>query len=115
MSLYRAEKLIDLACSTTHEEEARTAALAACRLIRRHGLRLTGEEPRAATHPSGRRGTATSAAQTRTPPRPARAKPPNGGVWVKTKRSGRCDSCGDAYAAGEDAYEVDGAVWCASH
>ena len=41
MSLFQAEKLIDLACPTTHEEEARTAAVTACRMNRELGFKLT--------------------------------------------------------------------------
>lgn len=48
MSLFQAEKLIDLACSTSHEEEARTAALTACKMIRKLGLKLS---PRRLTAP----------------------------------------------------------------
>jgi len=126
MTLYRVEKLIDLACSTTHEEEARTAALTACRMIRRLGLRLAAPLPDA--------GAARAAARTQTevgrawyessrrpsraatpPPKPPREKPANGGAWHKAASSGRCESCGDSYAFGDDVYEVNGVLWCAGH
>jgi hypothetical protein len=113
MSLYRAEKLIDLACSTTHEEEARTAALTACRLIRRHGLRLSEAAAAGPTAWAGQR-----AEPARPAPRPAarvREKPPNGGAWTRASRSGRCASCGDGYAAGDEVYGVQSDTWCASH
>jgi hypothetical protein len=126
MTLYRVEKLIDLACSTTHEEEARTAALTACRMIRRLGLRVAAplpdvetrgfsREPSPPAHawyePSPRPRPAAS----RPPPRPPREKPPNGGAWHKAAASGRCESCGDNYAYGDDVYEVNGVLWCAGH
>jgi Protein of unknown function (DUF2786) len=120
MSLYRAQKLIDLACSTTHDEEARTAALAACRLIRKHGLRLTAEpahaeprSPRRAREQAARREAAEPTR--RQPAEPAREKPPNGGAWAQADRFARCDSCGSAISAGEDVYVVAGATWCARH
>lgn len=125
MTLYRVEKLIDLACSTTHEEEARTAALTACRMIRRLDLRLAtppevvagraatrgqNDAERAWYQPSRR------ASRTATPPpRPPREKPPNGGAWHKAPRSGLCESCGDTFAHGDDVYEVNGVLWCAGH
>jgi hypothetical protein len=113
MSLFRAEKLIDLACSTTHAEEARTAALAACQLIRKHGFRLTAE-PQPATARSPRREPAP--ARRPEPPRePPREKPPNGGAWTQSARSCRCESCGGGIAAGDDVYWVAGTVWCARH
>lgn len=109
MSLYQAEKLIDLACSTTHDEEARTAALAACKLIRKHGLRLTADPLR---------GTARGV-QSRPAPRPRaeprREKPPNGGAWTRATRAGRCQSCGGSYAPEDEIYMVAGAAWCARH
>src|SRR5450432_2861450 len=105
MSLYRAEKLIDLACSTTHDEEARTAALAACRLIRKHGLRLTADPSRPVTR----------AEQTRKRTAPKREKPPNGGAWSQATRSGRCENCHDAIAPGDEIYVVGGVAWCARH
>lgn len=50
--LDRVRKLIALT-SSSFEEEARTAALAACRLIRMHGLVLTGGvDARTASSPS---------------------------------------------------------------
>jgi hypothetical protein len=109
MSLYQAEKLIDLACSTTHAEEARTAALAACKLIRKHGLRLTsdpfqnmsrGGQPRPSHRPRAE---------------PRREKPPNGGAWTRATRSGRCESCGGSFAPEDEIYMVAGAAWCARH
>jgi hypothetical protein len=103
MSLFQAEKLIDLACSTTHEEEARTAALAACRLIRKQGMRLTFGE--------GQRGRVS-----RQPTQPAvREKPPNGGVFQRAARWGRCDSCGGEIVAGDSVYVVANVTWCARH
>jgi hypothetical protein len=110
MSLYRAEKLIDLACSTTHDEEARTAALAACRLIRKHGLRLTAE-PRQA----GARGPRREPTPAPRHAEPAREKPPNGGTWTQAGRSGRCESCGARTAIGDEVYVVEGVTWCARH
>lgn len=101
MSLSRAEKLIDLACSTTYEEEARTAALAACRLIRKHGLRLTVDP--------------SSPPPPRPPPQPVREKPPNGGRFVRATRSSRCESCKGGIALGDEIYVVEGVVWCSRH
>lgn len=109
MSLFQAEKLIDLACSTTHEEEARTAALAACRLIRKQGMRLTfGEAQRV----EARRPRAQRAQRAQ---QPAREKPPNGGVFQRATRWGRCDSCGDEIAVGDSVYVVANVTWCARH
>lgn len=104
MSLFQAEKLIDLACSTTHPEEARTAALTACRLIRKHGFRLTADPARTSTRERRPR-----------PSEPAREKPPNGGTWIRATRSNRCDSCASRIAAGDDMYVVDGTIWCGRH
>lgn len=126
MTLYRVQKLIDLACSTTHEEEARTAALTACRMIRRLGLRVAAALPdvaetRGAARAQNEAGRAWYEATRRPsreatpPPRPPREKPPNGGAWHKAARSGRCESCGDSYAYGDDVYEVNDLLWCAGH
>lgn len=109
MTLYRAEKLIDLACSTTHAEEARTAALSACRLIRKLGLRLSADPRRTSD-----RAARAEPAQPRRP-EPPRAKPPNGGAWQQATRSGRCESCGGDFAAGDAVYVVSGAIWCDRH
>jgi hypothetical protein len=110
MSLYRAEKLIDLACSTTHAEEARTAALAACKLIRKHGLRLTADPGR----PGAQRTRREAAAAPRRA-EPVRDKPPNGGTWTQARRSGRCANCGTRIAIGDEVYAVADVVWCARH
>jgi hypothetical protein len=119
MSLYRAEKLIDLACSTTHDEEARTAALAACRLIRKHGLRLTADplrpSARGARHEHDPRGARREPAPAPRHAEPAREKPPNGGAWSEAHRSTRCESCGSRIAAGDEVYVVAGTTWCARH
>jgi hypothetical protein len=109
-TLYRAEKLIDLACSTTHAEEARTAALSACRLIRKLGLRLTADGPR----PEVARARREQPAPQRRP-EPVRAKPPNGGAWQPANRWGKCEGCGDRIAAGDHVYVVSGATWCDRH
>ncbi|HKU41120.1 MAG TPA: hypothetical protein VJR89_23315 [Polyangiales bacterium] len=106
MSLFQAEKLIDLACSTTHEEEARTAALAACRLIRKHGMRLTS----AAAREPVTRSRARAAA-----PEPVREKPPNGGSFARASRRSRCESCGGEIALGDEIYVVAGVTWCGRH
>jgi hypothetical protein len=106
MSLFQAEKLIDLACSTTHHEEARTAALTACRLIRKLGLRLTEDPQRTVARPSRRQSA---------PQPPVREKPPNGGTWTRATRSGRCESCGERYAVADQVYVVAGVVWCSGH
>jgi hypothetical protein len=107
MSLYRAEKLIDLACSTTHAEEARTAALAACKLIRKHGLRLTADPAR----PRPRREAAAAPRHAE----PTRDKPPNGGTWRSATRSGRCENCAARIAIGDEVYVVADVAWCARH
>ena len=112
MSLSRAEKLIDLACSTPYEEEARTAALAACRLIRKHGLRL-GVDP--LREPAAGRRAPASPPPPRPAPQPAREKPPNGGRFVRATRSGRCESCKGGIAIGDEIYVVSGVTWCSRH
>ena len=104
MSLFQAEKLIDLACSTTHEEEARTAALTACRMIRKLGFKLTAGDTRRA-----------SAARAAAKAPPQREKPPNGGTFQRATRWGRCDSCGDSFAEGDTVYVVDDTTWCERH
>jgi hypothetical protein len=106
MSLFQAEKLIDLACSTTHEEEARTAALAACRLIRRLGMRLTTDSGR---EPAARTRTRPAA------PEPVREKPPNGGSFARATRYYRCESCRGDITIGDPIYVVSGVVWCGRH
>lgn len=103
MSLFQAEKLIDLACSTTHEEEARTAALTACRMIRKLGFKLTAGEAR-----QGRAPRAAAKA-------PPREKPPNGGTFQKAAHWRRCDNCGESIAAGDTIYVVDNTTWCERH
>ena len=112
MSLFQAEKLIDLACSTTHEEEARTAALAACRLIRKQGMRLTLAQA-GASQPESRRPANGRAA--RATAQRVRDKPPNGGVFLRATRAGRCGNCGDRIAAGDRVYVVDDVIWCERH
>lgn len=114
MSLHRAEKLIDLACSTTHEEEARTAALTACKLIRKHGLRLTHERVDEAWSVP-RRSRAASAPGRNAAPEPVRAKPPNGGAWTQARHAGRCENCDGSIAYGDDIYVVADVVWCGRH
>ena len=106
MSLFQAEKLIDLACSTTHEEEARTAALAACRLIRRLGMRLTTDSAR---EPAARPRSRPAA------PEPVREKPPNGGNFARATHSRRCESCRGDIAVGDEIYVVAGVIWCGRH
>lgn len=101
MSLSRAEKLIDLACSTPYEEEARTAALAACRLIRKHGLRLAPDPSKSGPAPR--------------PAPPVREKPPNGGRFARATRSGRCESCKGGIAVSDEIYVVSDVVWCSRH
>jgi hypothetical protein len=115
MSVYQAEKLIDLACSTTHEEEARTAALTACRLIRKHGMRLSVDgrydfdrAPRSRARPA-----AESAWNA--PAEPPRQKPPNGGIFKRATRTSRCESCGGNIASGDEIYVVSGTTWCRRH
>jgi hypothetical protein len=119
MSLYRAEKLIDLACSTTHAEEARTAALAACKLIRKHGLRLTADPLRPGAQRAGRDagggGARREPAAAPRRPEPVRDKPPNGGAWTQATRSGRCENCKSRIAIGDEVYAVADVVWCARH
>lgn len=70
----RVRKLIALAESTHSEEEARTAAREAVRLIAKHGL-LTGQ-------------------QTHAPPRPRAAPAWNGPVMCKPSWRGTCEVCG---------------------
>jgi hypothetical protein len=115
MSLFRAEKLIDLACSTTHEEEARTAALAACRLIRKHGLRLSvdGQDEFASGRWTPARSPASRTA--RAAPEPPREKPPNGGTFGRATASRRCESCGGGIEIGDEIYVVSGVTWCRRH
>src|SRR4051812_31201964 len=110
MSLYRAEKLMDLACSTTHDEEARTAALAACRLIRKHGLRLTADPGHAAPR-HARRESAPQSSRAEEP----REKPPNGGAWTRARRAGRCGGWRARCAGGGHVYLGAGAVGCPGH
>jgi hypothetical protein len=110
--LFRAEKLIDLACSTSHEEEARTAALTACRLIRKHGMRLSvGAQP---DFDAGRWARAP-APTPRAAAEPVREKPPNGGRFSHATRSMRCESCRGGIAAGDDIYVVAGVTFCGRH
>lgn len=115
MSVFQAEKLIDLACSTTHEEEARTAALAACRLIRKHGMRLSVEGRFDFDHVARNRSRSAAAPASRTPTEPPRAKPPNGGAFGRATRASRCQSCGGGIKAGDEIYVVSGATWCGRH
>jgi hypothetical protein len=115
MSLFQAEKLIDLACSTTHEEEARTAALAACRLIRKHGMRLS-VDGRYAFDPGPRsRARSSAGPASRETAEPVRQKPPNGGSFGRATRSSRCASCGGSIAGGDEIYVVSGVTWCRRH
>jgi hypothetical protein len=111
--LFRAQKLIDLACSTTHEEEARTAALTACRLIRKHGMQLSVGHVRDSE--VGRRARDSDPYRPRTAAEPVRQKPPNGGSFSRATRSRRCESCGDSIALGDEIYVVAGVTWCGRH
>jgi hypothetical protein len=108
MSLYKVEKLIDLACSTTHPEEARTAALSACKLIRKHGMTISASSARAAPQYARREPPPP-------PPEAPREKPPNGGSWARASRASRCANCNGRISAGEAIYTVAGATWCARH
>ena len=103
MTLSRVEQLFALACSSTHEEEARTAAITGVRLMRRLGLRVTGGP--------------TVVAYARVPtPADLVIKPPDGGVWVDVTRERRCDCCGDRIEAWTRAYvDMDGEYWCGRH
>ena len=74
----RIRKLIALAESTHSEEEARTAAREAVRLIAKHGL-LTGQPTHAPP-----------------PPRPKAAPVWNGPVTCKSSWTGTCEVCGKA-------------------
>src|SRR3954451_4842065 len=108
MSVFQAEKLIDLACSTTHEEEARTAALTACRLIRKHAMRLSVDGGYDFDRAPRNQARSSSAAGSRAPPEPPLRKPPNGGTFGRASRSRRCDSCGGSIASGDEIYVVGG-------
>ncbi len=83
--LDRVGKLVALTASS-FEEEARTAALRACELIRRHGLRVVppgqvADEPRAYRQP---------------PP-----EEPRDWRWIRSKYPGRCADCGSRYFEGD--------------
>lgn len=110
--LFRAEKLIDLACSTSHEEEARTAALTACRLIRKHGMRLSAAAQSDFEFDAERRARAPAP---RPAPEPVREKPPNGGSFSRARWSMRCESCRGGIAAGDEIYVAAGVTFCGRH
>jgi hypothetical protein len=129
MTLSRVEQLFALACSTTHEEEARTAALAGVRLMKKSGLRLVDGVPRPAPEPtfdSAAWWWARSGFSPEPPPVPRRRhgerpprRAPNGGTWCNAGGYGRCDGCGGTIEKGDRMYVVatgdDVEHWCGRH
>lgn len=135
----KVEQLIALACSTTHEEEARTAALAAVRLIRAHELKISTvtPAPTATTFAAGYpdwfvdimreesrrhygdawdRTAGFKRRPTNPPPNTNRPPPPpNVGRWLLTTRTEWCDGCGDRIPASSVAYKVADKWWCQNH
>ena len=138
MTLARVEQLFALACSTTSDEEDRTAALAGVRLMKKLGLRVAEKS----AGPSSsfddffgppRPGWWDAAWSRETPPRPPRPEPrrepaprsaPNGGQWCIAASEGRCDDCGKRIHRGSKMYVVtvgnplrgaDVQHWCGRH
>lgn len=110
----RVERLIALTASP-HEEEARTAAFQACRIIREQGLRVvdanaTRAAPRGWASPPRDDRWSHVARRDTGPRKPARRV----GVFthVRASRSGKCSHCGEGFSEGDDIaiFTDDGAV-----
>lgn len=86
----RVRKLIALSASP-NENEARSAAFMACRLIREHGLRVTDLAPRA--------GVSTARSPRRRNTR---------GPYVRDARAARCRECDESIVAGDAFLDADG-------
>lgn len=126
MTLARVRQLFALACSTTSEDEARTAALAGVRLMKKLGLE-PAEKPRVAAY--GRMSDDAWRDFFRPPVRPPASPPsrprrephgaPNGGRWCVAASEGRCDECGGRIHKGAKHYVVaardDVQHWCGRH
>jgi hypothetical protein len=127
----RAQQLIALACSTQHEEEARTAAVAAARIIGREELRILPKvearptrspptrspfediRPDPSYRPTGDWWESAWRDAPPSPPQPQRqrsdpppAKAPRQGVWKVCRGATlRCYDCGNHIEDGERYYE----------
>ena len=122
--------LIELACGSHSEEEARTSALAACKAIKRNDVHLTLTPPRAAQpDPFARYGNAAPSKPA--PQRPVSPPPPppkpqapkrtpkraqyqngDGPVHMSSKYEAWCRGCGGRVKAGERVWWKKGAGVC---
>ena len=89
-------KLVAMSASP-HLEEARTSADLACRLIREHGLQVSGHPPSAASTP----GVPTTGMPQRQP-----TADPHGFRRIRVRHPGHCRCCGKPITLGE------WALWC---
>lgn len=108
-----------LAVSTEHEEEARTSALNAVRLVHKHGMRIVSRE-------DGARLDVINTAAASFPFSPQMPKTDGdpesmSGDWrpipdppriIVSKRDGRCKGCNRRYFDGDRVVFVPGAVGC---
>lgn len=137
-TIRKIEQLIALACSTTHEEEARTAAVAAVRLIQQHQLTIVDRRlsPAKFSNPMNvpdwfrdimnaemnryrpaREPSTRPNRDTARPPSPddEDRKPPNHGRWKVTPATRWCHGCSRRIEAGTMAYRFDDQWWCQNH
>lgn len=143
MSVEKIERLIALALSTSSEEEARTAALTAVRLINKGGFKIQSQKQTPYDLKSAPRGSgfanpawdesaeqiyrnmineifrgAAQPTEQGCSFRPSGA--PNGGMWCSCDTTGlRCHKCGRKILKGEQMYVVgsglDVQTWCGDH
>ncbi|MCP9859796.1 MULTISPECIES: DUF2786 domain-containing protein [unclassified Cyanobium] len=87
----KVRKLVAMSASP-HLEEARTSAYLACRLIREHGLQVSGQPPSAASAP----GVPTAGVPHRQPTADS-----HGFCRIRVRHPGHCRCCGKPIAPGE--------------
>jgi hypothetical protein len=101
----RARKLVALATNASaSSEEARTAAMAACRLIVKHNLLDLSDSPREG---AGRRRASRGAAPPQDAASGRRARPDGDAVNYRADRRGTCAFCATAFGP-EDEVITDG-------
>jgi hypothetical protein len=91
--LAKVEKLVAMT-SSPHEEEARTSAFMACKLIRNHSLQIVAYSAR--SHQEHKPNP---------PPTPEpEPNPPNEFIPIQVKHKGYCRRCGKSIYVGEMAF-----------
>ena len=108
----RARRLVALATNTgASSEEARTAAMAACRLIAKHKLLDAAAATPSPGDGAARRRRERPAPEESSPRRRARRDGKNEGESYRATRPGTCAFCAKAFGAEDDVMTyVDGTV-----